>query len=92
MFGVYGIDVDYRHLSLIADYMTVDGTYRPFNRVGMENNPSPLQQMTFETAIRFLKLATLGAKSDHLQSPSASIVVGKHAKLGTGSVHLQYKI
>merc|ERR1719431_1193898 len=92
VFGVYGIDVDYRHLSLIADYMTVDGTYRPFNRVGMENNPSPLQQMTFETAIRFLKLATLGAKSDHLQSPSASIVVGKHAKLGTGSVHLQYKI
>ena len=34
--------------SLIADYMTSDGSYKPFNRIGMENNPSPLQQMTFE--------------------------------------------
>jgi hypothetical protein len=28
--------------------MTTDGSYKPFNRIGMENNPSPFQQMTFE--------------------------------------------
>jgi hypothetical protein len=28
--------------------MTADGSYKPFNRIGMENNASPLQQMTFE--------------------------------------------
>ncbi len=33
VFKAYGIKVDHRHLSLIADYMTFDGTYRPFNRV-----------------------------------------------------------
>ncbi|OBZ76821.1 DNA-directed RNA polymerase I subunit rpa1 [Grifola frondosa] len=32
VFAVYKIDVDIRHLELIADYMTFDGGYRPFNR------------------------------------------------------------
>jgi hypothetical protein len=30
--------------------MTADGSYKPFNRIGMENNASPLQQMTFEVS------------------------------------------
>ena len=32
VFGAYGIKVDARHLSLIADYVTQHGVYRPFNR------------------------------------------------------------
>jgi DNA-directed RNA polymerase I subunit RPA1 len=92
VFGVYGIDVDYRHLSLIADYMTIDGGYRPFNRIGIGNNPSPLQQCSFETAIPFLRAAILSGKQDTLSSPSACIVTGKHVRVGTGSVHLQYKM
>ena len=47
-YNIYYIYYLFRHLSLIADYMTIDGSYRPFNRIGIENNPSPLQQMTFE--------------------------------------------
>jgi hypothetical protein len=31
-FQAYGIEVNPRHLSLVADYMTFDGTYKPFNR------------------------------------------------------------
>lgn len=85
VFAVYGIDVDYRHLSLIADFMTSDGSYKPCNRVGMENNPSPLQQMTFETAMGFLRDATLGGKTDSLSSPSACLILGKVTKGGTGS-------
>ena len=34
VFSAYGITVNPRHLSLIADYMTFDGTYKPFNRIG----------------------------------------------------------
>merc|ERR1719495_143650 len=85
VFNVYGIEVDKRHLSLIADYMTFDGTYKPFNRIGIENNPSPLQQMTFETAIGFLRSATLGGKCDTLDSPSSRLVVGKPCHGGTGT-------
>jgi len=92
VFGVYGINVDYRHLSLIADYMTVEGCYKPFNRYGIRNNPSPLQQMSFETAVPCLRSAVLNNNADFLQSPSACLVMGKHVGVGTGSVHLQYRI
>jgi len=85
VFKPYGIDVDKRHLTLIADYMTFDGTYKPFNRIGIENNPSPLQQMTFETAIGFLRSATLGGKCDTLDSPSSRLVVGRPCHGGTGT-------
>ena len=85
VFKVYGIDINPRHLSLIADYMTFDGSYKPFNRIGIENNPSPFQQMTFETAIGFLRSATLSGKSDSLDSPSSCIVVGKPFCGGTGA-------
>ena len=59
VFAVYGIAVDYHHLSLIADYLTFEGRYKAFNRVAMESNPSPLQKMSFETTMKFLKTATL---------------------------------
>ena len=32
VFGAYGIKVDARHLTLVADYVTQHGVYRPFNR------------------------------------------------------------
>jgi len=63
--------------------MTFDGAYKPFNRFGIENNPSPLQQMTFETATNFLRSAVLGGKTDNLESPSSCLVVGKPCHGGT---------
>jgi DNA-directed RNA polymerase I subunit RPA1 len=42
VFGVYGISVDRRHLSLVSDYMTYEGGYKPFNRIGIASDPSPL--------------------------------------------------
>lgn len=59
VFKMYGITVDTRHLSLIADYMTFDGTFKPLSRTGMDNSASPLQQMSFESSLNFLKNATL---------------------------------
>ncbi len=61
---MYGIAVDYRHLSLIADYMTFEGSYKPFNRIGLESNSSPFQKMSFETTMQFLKSATIGGESN----------------------------
>merc|ERR1712058_97844 len=92
VFDVYGTEVDKRHLSLIADYMTFEGTYRPFNRIGIENNPSPLQQMTFETAIGFLRSATLAGKCDSLDSPSSRLVIGKPCNGGTGTFGVMQKL
>ena len=59
VFGAYGIEVDYRHLSLLADYMTYEGVYKPCNRIGLRTNSSPLQKITFETSTSYLKEALL---------------------------------
>ena len=59
VFKAYGITVDPRHLSLVADYMTFEGKYKAFNRIGLESNASPLQKMTFETTMHFLRAATV---------------------------------
>ena len=39
--------------------MTSGGAYRPFNRHGMQDGTSPLQQISYETATDFLKTAVL---------------------------------
>ncbi|XP_072173334.1 DNA-directed RNA polymerase I subunit RPA1-like [Diadema setosum] len=88
VFSVYGITVDPRHLSLIADYMTFEGVYRPFNRIGLESNASPLQKMTFESCMKFLREATIQGAKDNLQSPSARLVVGRVVNGGTGCFDL----
>ncbi|KAK8455838.1 hypothetical protein SEVIR_4G227300v4 [Setaria viridis] len=89
VFGVYGIKVDPRHLSMIADFMTFDGGYRPMNRLGMgQFSTSPFGKMTFETATKFIVDAATHGESDSLECPSASICLGKPAKVGTGTFGL----
>ncbi|XP_054713157.1 DNA-directed RNA polymerase I subunit RPA1-like [Uloborus diversus] len=91
VFAAYGIEVDSRHLSLISDYMTCSGYYRPCNRKGMEANASPLQQMTFETTKNFMVDAMFNGVEDRLKSPSANIIVGKLSGVGTGCFGLRCK-
>lgn len=54
VFDVYGIAVDYRHLSLIGDFITYNGDYRAFNRIGMEESSSPFLKMSYETTMKYL--------------------------------------
>ncbi len=88
VFGVYGINVDPRHLSLIADFMTRNGSFTPLNRAGMNSCPSPFLRMSFESTCTFLTKAAQEGQSDNLQSPSARIVLGTTAKVGTGCFDL----
>lgn len=124
VFDVYGIAVDRRHLTLIADYMvrwlgtitshtrkrsenriqtlmlnflvvvlpcdslllnqTSEGGYKPFNRMGLANSPSPFLKASFETTASFISDAALFGDYEDLTSPSASIVMGQPAATGTG--------
>lgn len=85
VFAVYGIGVDTRHLSLIADYMTFEGGYKPFNRMGIESNSSPFLKMTYETTCTFLTQAALHGDYDTVDNPSSKIVMGRLAAVGTGT-------
>ncbi|EFJ17302.1 hypothetical protein SELMODRAFT_233747 [Selaginella moellendorffii] len=91
VFGSYGISVNARHLSLIADFMTFQGGYRPLNRVGIVSNPSPFLKMSFETASQFLIDASLRRQVDELDTPSSRIIVGRTVGLGTGCFDLLQK-
>jgi len=88
VFKVYGIDVNSRHLSLIADFMTRNGGYSPLNRMGMVENASPFLQMSFETTCSFLARAAQEGLSDTQDSPSSRIVLGSVTKVGTGCFDL----
>ena len=96
VFEVYGIAVDPRHLSLIADYMTYEGGFKGMNRIGMENAGSSFTQMSFETTTKFLtKAATHGATQggfEQLESPSSRLIVGQSISYGTGSSNLRQPI
>lgn len=85
VFETYAITVNARHLELIADMMTREGSYLPFNRQGVDSGTSPFMKMSFETTCQFLTKAVLDGASDDLESPSARVVTGKVSKVGTGS-------
>ncbi|XP_075252575.1 DNA-directed RNA polymerase I subunit RPA1-like [Convolutriloba macropyga] len=91
VFGSYGIAVDRRHLSLVADFMTQSGTIKAFDRRQIASNPSHIQRASFESAFRFLKEAAVSGHPDDLLSPSACISVGKVSSIGTGSFDLLAK-
>lgn len=92
VFAVYGITVDPRHMSLIADYMTFSGAFVPLNRTGMENSVSPMQQMSFESSLAFLRSAVVRGKRDLLQNPSSCLMVGKPCRTGTGCFDLLHRM
>ncbi|GAA6000406.1 hypothetical protein JCM10207_007999 [Rhodosporidiobolus poonsookiae] len=89
VFSVYGIGVDYRHLIIIADYMTCEGGYKPFNRTGLSNNSSPFLKASFETTSGFVSEAALYGDFDNVIGPSARIALGKVVEAGTGAFEVR---
>ncbi|CAK7342498.1 unnamed protein product [Dovyalis caffra] len=82
VFNSYGISVNTRHLSLIADYMTHTGEYRPMSRSGgISESISPLSKMSFETASKFIVEAALHGEVDNLEAPSARVCLGLPVKM-----------
>ncbi|KAK7227099.1 hypothetical protein V2G26_015102 [Clonostachys chloroleuca] len=84
VFGGHGIKVDNRHLNLIADFMTRNGDFTPFNRMGLHGNVSPFTKMSFETTLSVLKDSVLDGDWDDLITPSSRLVMGSLGKVGTG--------
>lgn len=84
VFSHYGIKVDYRHLSLVTDYMTNNGYVNPMSRAGLQHNTSPFLKMSFETTMRFLTESCLFNNYDNLSTPSGRLVLGRPVQNGTG--------
>jgi len=85
------LEVDTRHLLLVADVMTSEGEVRAIGRHGVSGTKhSILARAAFEVTVNhLLKAGIIGAR-DHLTGVAETIIVGQPISLGTGSVELFY--
>jgi len=90
VFDVYGIKIDPRHLTVIADYMTYSGSISGFNRDTFRSMGAPMQKISYESAYSYIKSTVLAGKIDNLQNPSSCIAVGKPLEVGTNLSSVEY--
>lgn len=80
-----GLDVDIRHLMLIADLMTVNGTVKGVTRSGIASEKeSVLARASFETPLRHIINASLIGEEDYLNSVIENVLLNQPVPLGTG--------
>ena len=83
-------DVNVRHLMLVADIMTNDGTIQSIGRHGISGNKdSVLARAAFEVTVNHLLDAAIYGEADDLDGVIENVIVGKPIRLGTGDVDLR---
>ncbi len=87
-----GLDVDARHVTLIADAMTVDGEVKQIGRHGLAGGKtSVLSRAAFEVTVDNLLEAAIHGEVDELRGVTENVIVGQPIRLGTGAVELVAK-
>jgi DNA-directed RNA polymerase II subunit RPB1 len=77
--------VSYRHIGLLADFMTNKGYIMPIDRHGINRgNAGPLAKSSFEETFDQLLNAGVYGKVDNMDGVSANIMMGQIAPAGTG--------
>jgi DNA-directed RNA polymerase subunit A" len=83
-------DVNIRHLMLVADMMTNEGTIESIGRHGISGSKdSVLARAAFEVTVSHLLDAAVHGEIDELDGVTENVIVGKPIKLGTGDVDLR---
>ncbi len=84
-----GLRVDVRHLMLISDIMTIDGTLKAIGRHGVSGEKaSVLARAAFEITVDHLLMAGIKGETEELSGIVENVIVGRPVKLGTGMVEL----
>lgn len=84
-----GLDVDIRHVMLVADIMTADGRIRQIGRHGVSGEkPSVLARAAFEVTINHLLEASIRGEVDRLMGVTENVIVGQIVPVGTGIVQM----
>jgi len=84
-----GLDVDIRHMYLVADAMTWSGRVKPIGRHGVVGaKESPLARAAFEVTVKTLIEAAVRGEEEHFKGVVENIIAGKHIPIGTGIVKL----
>ena len=84
-----GLNVDVRHIMLVADIMTVDGDVKPIGRHGISGEKaSVLARAAFEVTVSHLLDSGMSGDVDELRGVTENVIVGQPIRLGTGNVKL----
>ncbi|MCQ5377101.1 MAG: DNA-directed RNA polymerase subunit A'' [Candidatus Methanomethylicia archaeon] len=84
-----GLDVDVRHVVLVADLMTSTGRIRQIGRHGVSGEKSSvLARAAFEVTVKHLLDAASHGEEDALEGVTENVIVGQPIPLGTGIVEL----
>jgi DNA-directed RNA polymerase subunit A" len=84
-----GMDVDVRHIILVADMMTADGAIRQIGRHGISGSKnSALARAAFEVTIKHLLGAGIAGTRDPLRGITENVILGQLIPLGTGGIDL----
>ena len=84
-----GMDVDVRHIILVADMMTADGSIRQIGRHGISGSKnSALARAAFEVTIKHLLGAGIAGTRDPLKGITENVILGQLIPLGTGAIDL----
>ncbi len=87
-----GLSVDVRHIMLVADMMTSEGTVRSIGRHGISGEKaSVLARAAFEETGKHLLRASIRGEIDKLTGIIENIIIGQPIPLGTGSVGVVMK-
>jgi DNA-directed RNA polymerase II subunit RPB1 len=86
----YGLYVNFRHLSVLVDTMTVRGYPMPITRHGINRGEGActLTKASFEESTEILFDSSVFADKDALRGVSGNIMLGQRCKLGTGMVDI----
>lgn len=80
-----GLNINIRHIMLVADIMCTTGHVRGITRYGVVNDKaSVLARASFETPIRHIVNAALEGEIDYLNSVVENVMINQPVPLGTG--------
>lgn len=88
-----GLDVDWRHLSLVASTMTQDGVIKQIGRHGISGSKqSVLAKAAFERAVQVLVEGAVSGAEDKLLGMTERVLAGSEIFAGTGMVKVYVDI
>ncbi len=88
-----GLNIDIRHIMLVADTMTSSGHIKGITRSGITGEKeSVLARASFETPMKHLISASLVGEEDKLTSVVENVIINQPIPLGTGLPSLTTKI
>jgi len=88
-----GLDIDIRHLKLVADAMTFAGKVSGATRMGIiSQKSSVLARASFETPIKHFVNSTLKLTRDELSSVIENIIINQPIPVGTGLPGLHVRV